>query len=209
MAGVVSTSDPEGRGRFEELGLTEKELRNAVQWACAHVLQVTKNEPPNAAGTTLYNKLTRALRDTYIPKGWTPDNRSNHCKLVNKKKDIVVVVASGDEFTGTDEAIEPSTRSKKGKQTKVALGQLVLDLGDQPKVPQMVTGQHMWVLLVFVGMEEIRWELSLPISVSKNGHIEHWAERLIGNPIALTDVIQQDDIPEDDIDIDVRRRQHG
>lgn len=198
----------QGRGRLEELGLTEDELRDAIVWSYGHVAQVTKHEPPNAKGVTLYNKLTRALRDTYVPKGWEADDGSNHCKLVNKRTSVAIVVASGDAFTGTGGAVEPSTRSRKGKRTRDALGQLALDTGEPPRVPPKVVGQQMWVLLVYVDKHEIRWELSLPVAVSKSGHIEHWVEEIVVEPIALADIVAvQGERPTDEIDIDVRRRE--
>lgn len=198
---------PHGIGRIEELGLDEARLREAIEWAVAHVLRVTKHEPPSAGGVTLYNKLTGRLRDLYVPRGWDADNTANHCKLVNPKTGVAVVVASGDNFTGTEGAHRPSTRSAKGRRTREAIGQMVMDFDGYSPVPSRSTGQQMWVLLVYVGYDEVRWELGLPATVSDNGHIDSWVEELLGTPISLDDGIPVEaEEPTPEINIEIRRK---
>jgi hypothetical protein len=194
-------------GRIEELGLDDARLREAIEWAVAHVRRVTRHEPPSAGGVTLYNKLTGRLRDLYVPRGWDADDTANHCKLVNPKTGIAVVVASGDNFTGTEGAHRPSTRSAKGRRTREAIGQMVMDFDGHTPVPALGLGQQMWVLLVYVGDHEVRWELGLPAAVGRSGHIDNWIDELIGTPISLEDtVLIEAEEPTPAIDIEIRRK---
>jgi hypothetical protein len=178
----------EALGQLDALGLTEGVLRESIEWAYKnHVVEGTDHEPPNAKGTTMYMKLTRALRDQLVPEGWTADNAMNFCKVLNPTNTHFIVVAGGDEFTGQKEGREPATRSSKGRASRDAIGQMVLDLGEIPRLPRKADGRDMWVLLVYVNQpaNEIWYELSLPSRIGGDGRIDHWEKRIVLPPISI------------------------
>jgi hypothetical protein len=200
----------EAVGQLDVLGLSEAVLRESVEWAYRnHVAEVTDHEPPNARGTTMYLKLTRALRDRLVPLGWAADNMLNFCKVVDPTNAHFIVVAGGDEFTGQREGREPGTRSAKGRASRDAIGQMVLDLGEIPRLPRKSDGRDMWVLLVYVNeaSDQIWYELSLPNRVSANGRIDHWEKRIVLSPISISTTFAiESEPPAEAPEIEVVRR---
>ena len=66
-----------------------------------------------------------------------------------------------------------------------------------------------WILLIHRASNEVRCELSLPISIGDDGHIDAWSERILLGSIPLDGHLGEaipapPDLPE--ITINVRRR---
>ena len=86
-----------------------------------------------------------------------------------------------------------------------------MDFGElHPDFPKPISAQTRMLLhYIDEEAEEIRSELSLPISITGTGYVEMWKERIILNPIPFTKVILVNVDDEDDggdIEIEVARR---
>jgi hypothetical protein len=193
-----------------EWGLQEEPIRDAVRWAYEnHVAEVTADEPLNSRGTTMYLRLTGRLRQVLRSDGWWIDRPGNLEMTVRPDGHIAIVVANGDSDTGIIRR-QPSTVSRKGARTKKVLGERLFDIDDIP----LTEDRLMLVLLVHADErgQEIRCEVSRPLGVAANGHIEEWAARAILGAIPMSPVMVKGyasvEITEP-IDIDVSRRVAG
>ena len=118
-----------------------------------------------------------------------------------------IVVTTGDEASGMNGAT-PSNKCPKGVNTAEAVetnnqldmfSELIPAIGD-------VQGRTTWVLLMHLGTDEVRCELSLPSSIS-NGKINGWKERIILASMPLDDdsiEIQAPDLP--DIEVPIKKK---
>jgi len=161
--------------------------------------------------------MVRGLREYLLPLGWERSDENNYSLVINPTGAIAIAVATGDDSTGCQEA-EPSTKSSKGPSTV----EVVFNNQQQfelpfvfPPVPaaarptseedQRIT----WILLVHRSQNEVRCELSLPTSMSADGRVNGWRERIIlraipTGPEDMVIVPPQSQLP--DIEIDVKRR---
>lgn len=198
-------------------GLTEEGLLESVEWGLRHAFDCTPHDPPNAAGVIAWLKIVRALRDRLVPERWTPNDANNYSTVVSPDETDAVAVAAGDSGTGRADA-PLSTRTSKGPVTKkkaddnqLALFEAVAQHFPSPQ-PLPDTDLRTWLLLHYVDeeAEEIRVELSLPISVDDNGRVTGWRERIILTPIAHLpepfSYVRPAEDEDDQTEIDIRRR---
>ncbi|MFT4189132.1 MAG: hypothetical protein QM621_11195 [Aeromicrobium sp.] len=198
--------------RLEALGLSRRQLSQAIRRADAEAAQVTPLDPPTAEGWSRYAATVRYLREGLMPHGWDYDNGNNFCRTVAPGKRFAIVVSSGDSMTGNPHG-NPSTKYTKGPTTSKAVdrNQYVLDFG-----PDFMSEDHeddeypIWYLIQYVDGNVIRAELSLP-NGSHKGKITQWAERIILDEIVLDEAEdgnhdQDSDDDGDAYDVDIARR---
>ena len=106
--------------RVEELGLDQKELREAVRQGQFAFLNCTENHPPIARGIWAWGETVRALREYLLPKGWRPSEEKNYSRVISPDGRIAIAVCTGDENTGVPNAI-PSNKVHKGSSTMEAI----------------------------------------------------------------------------------------
>lgn len=205
--------------RLAEIGgLTVEVLHTAgIQGEIARAA-ATENHPRLTGPFNAYCDATASLRDQLGSLGWTKLEEKNYPLTVSPDGAHAIVVAAGDECTGSK--IAPKTKSPKGPRTFAAVAanaqQISLfDLVEQLTPPTAAGDESQrltWVLLVHRTIDgddaELRMELSLPSRIGEDGRIEHWPERIIlpvirldGDPGGLRAVD-----PGPDIDVDVTRR---
>jgi hypothetical protein len=199
--------------RLHELGLRldvvqDVRLSGRVGWATC-----TENDPPGHAGMHRYAVMTRELRNILMPEGWLKTDISNHSMILSPDRSVAIVVASGNELTGSgDEQHSPSTKYPKGPLTAAAVDQNRQQLDLFPEMlPIGPTEETLtWVLLVRYGAEGDRAELSLPSRIDDDGWISDWRERIILPVIAWdgggAGARRRVPEPLPDFDIDVIRR---
>src|SRR5712691_4883672 len=96
----------------------------------------------------------------------------------------------------------------------VAANQLRFSFMDQPARPRDTaagagSGRATWILLIHRATDEVRCELSLPISIGEDMHVDAWRERILLGSIPLDgDLAEAVPAPPKlhDIDVSVRRR---
>jgi hypothetical protein len=178
-------------------------------------LSCTPNHPPPFPGMSAWAETVCALREYLIPIGWQRLNDNNYALSVDPAGQVAIAVATGNDGTGQAEAT-PSTNARKGPSTSgaIAANQLRFSFMDE-RVPQRGSaagagrGRETWILLIHRTTDEVRCELSLPISIGEDGHIDAWRERILlgSTPLDgdLGEVVPTPP-PLPDITIDVKRR---
>lgn len=204
--------------RLHQLGLKTEWLNETIRRGYLSFISCTPNDPPLYPGFSAWAMMVRSLREYLLPEGWERCDENNYSRVINSTRALAIVVATGDAATGQPDA-QPMTKSSKGPSTAeaVASNQLTLDLifpafelpqsarqSSQDK--QLVT----WILLVHRAQGEVRFELSLPMSMGLDGRVDRWLERIIIGAIP-TDPYKVEVTPpkppqQPDIDVAVKRR---
>jgi hypothetical protein len=205
------------RARLAEFGLEEERLRDVVRQGYLGFASCTRNHPPLVPAIWAWGETVRALREYLLPLGWRRSDTNNYSVVIDPSERIAIAVATGDDGTGLLNGI-PSTKSPKGPSTSAAVNvnQLELNLQFSTEDPRTSVNSPSenedravtWLLLMCRGNSEVRCELSLPSSMSIDGYIDGWRERILFGSIPLDgDVVEITSPPvQPDITIDVRRR---
>jgi hypothetical protein len=203
--------------RLASLGLESEPLREVVRRSFHAFISCSPNHPPLARGIWAWAEAVRGLREYTLPKGLRRSDQNNYSVVIDEDRRIVIAVATGDEATGIA-GLTPSTRAVKGNSVLLAVvanqAQLSLFSADElPTTPQMAGNDDVredmatWILLIHRATNEVRCELSLPLSMGTDGRINAWHERIILDAVPVDgepmDIVVPD-VP--DINVDVQRR---
>jgi hypothetical protein len=215
MTAVVRQEPRDIRIRLGELGLQEEPLKDAVRRGQLAFLNCTPNHPPPFPGMSAWAETVCALREYLIPAGWQRSNDNNYALSVDPAGLVAIAVATGNDGTGRADAV-PSTNARKGPSTSdaVAANQLRFTFMEQPVSPRGTLasaggGRATWILLIHRATGEVRCEISLPISIGEDGHIDAWCERILLGSIPLDGDLAEavpTPPPLPDIDVSIRRR---
>ncbi len=186
METAVFASSADAQQRLNELGLNEQVLLDAARRGFLAWASCTENHPPLFRGNTAWANAICALREGLTPHGWRAVDEMGLPLTVNASNTIAITVATGDENTAHPEK-DPTTRSSKGPRTSdlIAVNRCQAQLFDTDRyLPQLLrqprdrTGM---ILLFHRDMEnqELRCELSTPSSMSVDGRVDGWIERII------------------------------
>lgn len=210
MSAPAQKQEASPQDRLQEVfGLTPALLQDVIMDGLLARTSCTKHHPKTYPGLAQWAETVRALRDKTVTLGWTSTDDRNFPLSLHPDNNVVIAVQTGDRETGTTGI--PSNRAPKGANTEdaVAVNQRQLSLFDTlPELPTMdgKSSKIMWVLLYHVAPNEVRFELSLP-SQMVGGKIRSWEERLVFQPISLseTDInLGDDDGPEFDVPVERR-----
>ncbi len=210
MLQLVHTEAVDVLFRLAELGLEERDLRDAVHQGMLARSECTANDPPLTPGYNAWSRTVRALREKLIPKRWLRSDEGNYPLVVNPEGDLAIAVATGDEGTGLVQ-VNPMTKSPKGPRTQSAIevNEYQRSLFEGLPGFEVPTTPHndrvTWILLQHYDLKskEVRFELSCPSSCA--GKVDGWSERIIFNaapfdqapviPVPLVSNIPDIDIP--------------
>lgn len=193
------------------LGLSEPPLMRSVRSGYLSRISRTANDAPIAAGFYHWNETLRTLRDELVLLGWTRVDEQMFSTILSPDGKIAISVSSGDEATG-DPRGYPKTKRDKGPRTADAIYANVGQLDFFKPTPEPAPVEELecltYVLLFHANATELRAELSLPVSMDENDHIDNWRERIILRSQPLDP--EGSTLPAPDfgpeIDIDVQRR---
>jgi len=179
----------EASNRLAGLGLEESLLIQSVQAGFSAWASCTENHPPSSPGYYAWAETVRTLREQLAPLGWSRLNEANLPLVVNQDGTIAISVSTGNENTGRTDG-NPCTNSAKGPRTAgvIQVNQLQELLFPEMALPSRevldTAGRTTWILLMHrdIHSEEIRCELSRPIGMTEDGHVDGWAERIILKP---------------------------
>lgn len=181
----------ERRIRLLDLLLVEKDLREAVEDALGLVLDCNENDAPTAAGFILWDKTTRYVRERLKKQGWAVSNAGNFCLTIAPHGRHALVVAGGNDNTGTK--LTPTTITPKGPRMLGVvehnqMGFAEVDPDTWSKAGETAAPRWTWILLLRIDhkREQIRMELSLPDGLNHEQYVSRWRERIILDPIPLT-----------------------
>lgn len=213
--GIVNavTYEPEDVGNeLDALGLTEAILHEAIVFAEQERRKCTANDVPGMAGTILWGKTVRKLRDILASHGWVASEESNLSTVYNPNLGIAIAVASGDAGTGRPK-LRVRTKNPRGMASEKAVEDNYIQLSlldglGLENLPDQPEDRMTWWLLLHPTPKGVRCEISLPKAIVC-GRIQEWTRRIILADIAMDEpivVTPFDAAPE--IDVDVTRR-HG
>lgn len=205
--------------RLEELGgLTIQILAEAGKAGEMGRANTTENHPPLHGPFNAYAEATAALRGLLRPLGWARSNKGGYAITISPDGKHAIVVAAGDENTGSHHS-EPKTRSPKGPRTEAVVSANFIQttflreigmedieetvLRRREEDPSALT----WIFLIASMDNRLKMELSLPIFIGEDGRPERWPERIILPDLDLSGGPGSGSLPSDgdDFDVDVIR----
>jgi hypothetical protein len=169
--------------RLMELGVSLEALQRAVADGHAARITTTDHDAPFIPGTFGWSFTVRKLRDELVPLGWRKADPHNFSLVINDRRELQIVVESGDHNTRRLRA-HPKTRSLKGLYAEAATIKNRIErdffpetLTDELKRAIAILEYPTWILLIYITDEGHRAELSLPNEM-EGGHIVSWRERI-------------------------------
>jgi hypothetical protein len=210
QATVVATSTIDVVNALAELGLTAEVLIEAIRRGELARDGCTANDAPSAPGFYAWAGTVRALRDILMPRRWTRNDDVCYSRVISPDRTVAIAVVTGDDGTGKRGA-NPRTKYPKGAATQAAVScnQQSLRFEEFAPVEDEGTAETWitWMLLRKRTGDSIFAELSLPLSMTRDGQVESWQTRIILDPILIDPNIEiEDDSSEPPIDVPVRRR---
>lgn len=219
MKTAIPTEPGDRNSRLSELKLDEETITEAVQAGFMQWAACTANHPPSFPGFSAWSETVKTFRDLLLPRGWLRSNEANLPFTTNAEGTLAIAVATGDEATG-EEDFTPCTRSRKGPRTRkaVAVNNRQLTLFPVEVTPEDLAqlqgeGRRMTWLLLFYRDEiqrEVRFELSRPTKINKDGKVDGWIERILFRPFPfagdMVDIPRIESPNEGTINIEVRRK---
>lgn len=182
--------DEDAVARLAALGLYVDDLLSALVAGDAESRAWTEAAPPNMRGMARWGRTNESLRIGLARKSkdWGYANPRNFPLTINEPLGIAIVATSGDGATG-DPRWLPSTKYAKGIAVAEAVEineQLALFSVVEATVGEALgavaassNGLKTWIYLYLVSPEGISSELSLPETISDEGYIDRWRERII------------------------------
>ena len=176
--------------RLATLALTVEDLVSALKAGDAEARAWTEAAPPNMSGMARWGRTNEALRIALAKKSkaWTFQNPRNLPLTINHSIGVAIVATSGDGGTG-DAEWTPCTKYAKGVAVTRAVEQneqlalfsaVAADVGKAlGEVAATSSSLRTWVYLYRVTAKGIFSELSLPETITKDGFIDRWRERII------------------------------
>ncbi len=205
--------------RLAVLGLESSVLLEAARRGLAAFAGCTPHHPRNFPALTSWAETMRGLRDLLVvtPFRWSSVEENGQPQVHNPLGSIALTVAGGDKNTGRLGDAEPRTSSSKGDTTSRAMAHNAflfpeMEAEAREKL-ERVRRRQTWFLLIHRDQlaGEMRCELSMPISMSEDRHIDGWKERIL-LPSTSFDAALLKGIPDEplelteEVQIDLKRR---
>jgi hypothetical protein len=194
-----------------ELGLAQSPFLTAALVGEIERASCTLLDAPNVPGLQQWTHCFRSLSTALVVLKWTRDDY----QLISPASNIAIRVQSGNEDTGLQFG-NPKNRTPKGATAVDAIAvnaqlELFAELPRAIKTPDESPepSKATWFFLFFTDSQknELRCELSLPVSMDGSGHVTAWRTRIIMGSIPLDPVVS---LPEPDfgpdVDVEVKRK---
>ena len=190
MVALVHTGD-EAVSRLEQLGLRVEWIERALLRGDAESRTISQLAPKGFEGTVRWGRVAEYLREELCSRGWIPDDTQNIARSISLDGTDSIVVNTGAKGTGAVEA-DPTTKYTKGSGMAAYIEQNFIMLDFAPEdlrkigvVGKPSTDMRTWILLFTVKGNVISYEVSLPDSISEDGQITSWRERIVMESIDL------------------------
>jgi len=210
---IVYESSEDAIRKLEQIGVPLEPLHRAMKSGVAGRLSSTDNDAPFMAGTLGWGMALRGLREGLCPLGWEKADPGNFSIVSNSKRNLNIVVESGDAAT-CRRFVQPRTKAPKGLYLEaVVLRNRIREdlfpetLSEDVRRVAVALRHPTWVFLIYITATECRAELSLP-SMMRNEQVTHWDERIfIPGPPDLGGLVRTPDLgPTAPIDIVVTKK---
>lgn len=182
----VVLEGPDAEARVATLGLVPEELVQIAQRARAEAASCTDFDALGAAGTLLWSRFLRFLREDLVVRGWVSRRPRGSELTLNTSLGIKIIVTSGDKWTGSLQG-NPQPKNPKGPTffEAVISNQYPLDFGpefDDPDGnvdPALLESLTTWIAVYRLTKSgEFFLEISKPGSIEPSGFVL-WEERII------------------------------
>ena len=187
-------------------------LIEALEGAYALARRIGALHPPMFAGFSVYADTIANLRHVLMPRKWEKDYRNGQSLVVHPGGRLSITVRAGDQDTGQPMG-RPLTRNTTGTTMAAVVRVHQGSFADfDPSFATVVApqGPEHFVLLHYVheypnGAKELRAELSLPVDLDKQGHVNKWVIRIILEPRAIDPATQTIPLTTPEVSPDIRR----
>lgn len=168
--------------RLGALGLNSETLVEAARRGLSAFAACTPHHPRNFPALASWAESMRGLRDLLVvsPFRWSSMEENGQPQIHDPSGTIVLTVAGGDKNTGRLGEAEPRTSSSKGHTTSRATVYNAylfpqMEKEARERIEREIRRQT-WFLLIHrdVSIGELRCELSMPISMAEDRHIDGW-----------------------------------
>ena len=174
----------EADDRLESLGLSVELMVRVAQRAAAEAATCTAFDARGAAGSLMWTRMLRYLREELAMTGWDVSRPRNSELTYNRDLGLQLVVTSGDGMTGQT-AGSPQPKNPKGPTFFEAVNnnQDPLDFGPSFALPESASEADnsplaTWVVVYRSSGRQLYLEVSRPASVDPGGYVR-WDERII------------------------------
>jgi hypothetical protein len=165
--------------RLHELfGVTKDQLIEVVFQGASGRAECTPHHPCGMPGIRCWGDATRALRDLFIPLGWSADNTDNIPSVFHRHRKMKIAVANSDSGTGLEIGHPQPIREKgDGAQRAVFANQGLLPQISHLGLNEVASaGDSFWYLCIYCGAKMIRAELLCP--TMEDGSFKDFQERI-------------------------------
>ncbi len=192
-----------------DFGLTPEHFREVVERGEALRNNATELDAPTRGGSDAYFERVLGLREIAVPLGWKYENHRGFCRVFAPDDGpVAIAMRPGDASTGLVQH-RPQLARVMGAVSLAAVRRNNAGL-QQPLLPGgAVVMALTWFLLTRRDGDMVSFELSLPASITDNGWVHGWEQRIIFDQINLSEALKDDDNLDDDeesIDVDVELR---
>ena len=170
--------------RLASLGLSADMLVRSAQRAAAEAATCTAFDARGAAGSLMWTRILRYLREELAMTGWDVSRPRNSELTYHRELGLQLVVTSGDRMTGQMVG-SPQPKDAKGPTFFEAVdsNQDPFDVGPSFSTPDLPERRHddqleTWVVVYRLSGRQLHLEVSKPASVDPSGYIL-WDERII------------------------------
>ena len=193
--------------RLQDFGTTKRDWLEVIRVAVGAKREAVINHPANAAGQLSYIFGTGAIRDLLRPKGWQIDRTDNIEATYDPQKGIKIIFQNAD--SACEDFREPKAISDKGaasvRTISLSCGNLFPEFEEEDRKR---LNASVWYLFIYVEGDDVRAELSCPLSIEGN-QFYGFSERIFilkrGEWDALN-VVEDDEVPPQVFDIPVTRK---
>ncbi len=173
---------------------------------------VTSFHPRSERGRVFYAEATAGLRRVCAARGWRCDDTDGVARAVSPAGDLVVVAATGNEFTGdprADAAVTtmfdhgPKLLDGVVAEPGYTFDEIIPEAFPFPRFVPAPPSREVWLLLLHRAGGEVRIELSRPTGRDISGFPRLFAKRIIVPSLLTGDTDVADDFDPGDGNIDV------
>ncbi|MDP9864037.1 MULTISPECIES: hypothetical protein [Streptosporangium] len=204
--------------RLAQLGLKVEEIHAALNAGVGESRTWSEDAPVAMAGMARWGRINEHLRISKSKHEWRAENPRNLPLTIHPTGAFAIVATTGDAQTGSKTGAPPTTKYAKG-----ATYQKVVQDNGQVQLPLFVDAEvgpvlhdiaaeqprATWVLLYYVTERAVFVELSLPGSITEQGYVDYWRERILIPPYVIESVSVGSEEPregEQGVDVAVERR---
>src|SRR4051812_10109470 len=83
--------------RLAALGLSEEQMRHAIDRGVAERRSCTRFDPPSYPGIVQWARTHRALRESLVPDGWEANDAGNFSTVISPDQLSAITISTGND----------------------------------------------------------------------------------------------------------------